>query len=91
MGWICALGAIGLWAGCASSVPQERLQSAAAAIRAAEEVGADRQPQAALHLQLAKEQMSQANRLIEAGNGDEAGAAASARGIGRQPGGGAGA
>ena len=37
----------------------------AAAIRAAEEVGANRVPQAQLHLQLAKEQSEQAKKMID--------------------------
>ena len=59
-------------AGCAAAVPQERLQSSAAAIRAAEEVGAQRVPQAALHLQLAKEQDVQAHKMIKDGDREEA-------------------
>jgi hypothetical protein len=43
--------------------PEASAQASAAALRAAEEVGASRNPQAALHLQFAKEQLDQANRL----------------------------
>ncbi len=54
-------------------MPTERLQSSAAAIRAAEEVGADRVPEAQLHLQLAKEQSDRAKKMIDnGGDRDEA-------------------
>ncbi len=58
--------------GCAGEVPTERLQSSASAIRAAEEVGASRVPQAQLHLQLAKEQCDRAKVMIDKGDRDEA-------------------
>ncbi|MEO6954900.1 MAG: DUF4398 domain-containing protein [Polyangia bacterium] len=64
---------MGMMAGCSAAIPTEKLQSAAAAIRAAEEVGADRVPQAQLHLQLAKEQSEQAKKMIDNdGDRDEA-------------------
>jgi hypothetical protein len=62
----------GALAGCGAPVPTERLQSSAAAIRAAEEVGADRVPEAKLHLQLAKEQSDRAKKMIDNGERDEA-------------------
>jgi hypothetical protein len=54
-----------LWgAGCATGSPSnEKAESSSAAIRAAEEVGATHDPEAALHLQLAKEQYEYAQRL----------------------------
>lgn len=53
---------------CASvPVPTEQMQASAATIRAAEEVGAENVPTAALHLELAKEQLNQAEKLIETG------------------------
>jgi Domain of unknown function (DUF4398) len=54
-----------LWGvGCASGTqPNEKAESSSAAIRAAEEVGATHDPEAALHLQLAKEQYEYAERL----------------------------
>jgi len=59
--------------GCGAPVPTERLQTSAAAIRAAEEVGADRVPEAQLHLQLAKEQSDRAKKMIDnGGDRDEA-------------------
>ena len=51
-------------AACASTAPSnEKAESSSAAIRAAEEVGATHSPDAALHLQLAKEQFEFARRL----------------------------
>lgn len=41
-------------------------------IRAAEEVGAAKLPQASLHLQLAKEELDRANQLFEKGEKEEA-------------------
>lgn len=43
--------------------PSEKAESSAAAVRAAEEVGATHSPQAALHLQLAKEQFEYASQI----------------------------
>jgi hypothetical protein len=51
--------------GCATApAPIGELETTAAAIRAAREVGAAGIPQAALHLQLAKEQSDQAKELL---------------------------
>jgi len=52
---------LALIAGCASTpVPAEKMASSQAAIRASEEAGAKQVPSAALHMQLAREQMEQA-------------------------------
>ena len=58
-------------AGCASS-PALRTDSSSSAIRAAEEVGASEVPRAALHLQLAKEELGRAQGLSEKGEKDQA-------------------
>jgi hypothetical protein len=59
--------------GCASAPePTERLVGAQAALRAAQEVGADRYPQAQYHAQLAKEQLEQARKLIADGDNERA-------------------
>jgi hypothetical protein len=71
-GWLCACGASVLLIGCAAPTPTEKLESTSAAIRAAQEVGSDRDPSAALHLQLAKEQSDRANKLIADGDKEEA-------------------
>jgi hypothetical protein len=52
--------------------PTEQLVSARSALRAAEEVGADRVPQAELHAKLAKEQLASAEKLMEEGDNAEA-------------------
>lgn len=49
--------------GCASAPSNEKSERSSAAIRAAEEVGATHNPEAALHLQLAKEQYEFAQRM----------------------------
>lgn len=59
-------------AACGASVPAGRMASAQAAIRAANEVGADQNPTAALHLQYAREQYQQAENLSRNGQGDRA-------------------
>ena len=57
---------ISFLAGCGGSLPPpaDRLASAEAASRRARELGADREPKAALHLKLAQEQIDQAKRLM---------------------------
>ena len=71
----CVIGIVALAAGCASTVPAEKMEASAATIRSAEEIGAQKVPQAALHLQLAKEQSHHAKMIIDQG-GDPAQAAA---------------
>ena len=62
-----------LWSGCATApAVNERTVATAAAIRAAEEVGAPKVPAAALHLQLAKEESERARGLIDSGDLDQA-------------------
>jgi hypothetical protein len=52
-------------AGCASTpVPNAKIASSEAAIRAAQETGSRNLPQAALHLKLAEEQLQSAKTLI---------------------------
>jgi hypothetical protein len=48
---------------CATAVPLQNLEGPSAAIRSAEEVGAARVPEAALRLQLAKEQLERARTM----------------------------
>lgn len=48
---------------CATVVPHQNAEAPAAAIRSAEEVGAARVPEAALRLQLAKEQLERARMM----------------------------
>lgn len=49
-----------------------RMGSAQAAIRSAQEVGAEQDPTAALHLQYAREQYASAERLSRDGEGEQA-------------------
>jgi hypothetical protein len=55
-----------------AAIPQEQLTSAKAAISGAEVAGAPSEPQAALHLKLAKEQVTKAEALIKDGDNEEA-------------------
>lgn len=55
-----------------AAVPQQELTSAKAAVAGAEVGGAAENPKAALHLQLAKQQISEAEKLIEEGDNEEA-------------------
>jgi hypothetical protein len=58
---------------CATTPPSTaKTESTAAAIRAAEEVGASHTPNASLHLQLAKEQFEHARTLTSADQKDRA-------------------
>src|SRR5262249_18072178 len=59
--------------GCASTpAPTERMATAEASIRGAQEVGATGEPQAALHLRLAQEQLAKAKGLIASGDNEAA-------------------
>lgn len=59
--------------GCASTpVPADKLANATAATRSAEEMQASRNPQAALHLKLAKEQLEEARKMLKDGDNEEA-------------------
>jgi hypothetical protein len=57
-----AAGTVAIGLGCASSPPL-RTEASSSGIRAAEEVGAAKVPQASLHLQLAKEELQNAKAL----------------------------
>ena len=58
--------------GCATQLPPQQYEAASTTIRAAEEVGATKVPQAALHLQMAKEQSEQAKKMAAQGNAQDA-------------------
>lgn len=73
--WILAVPALSLalFAGCGSyPPPTERMTTAEAAIRGAEEVGATNVPQAALYMKLAQEQTEKAKRLMQDGYNERA-------------------
>ena len=59
---------------CGGSIPppSDRLASAEAASRSARELGADKEPKAALHLKLAQEQIEQAKKLMTDGDNKRA-------------------
>jgi len=61
-----------LWACGGATVPTSSTASTQAAIRAAQEVGAERVPQAALHLRYARDEVSDAQRLEEDGEEERA-------------------
>lgn len=71
---IASLPLAGLFViGCATSpAPVERVASAQAAIRSAEEVGARHVPEAKLHLQLALEQTEHGKQLAKDGDNERA-------------------
>jgi hypothetical protein len=60
--------------GCAEGIPPiEQLAATQGAIRAAEEAGAAREPQAELHLKLAHEQLDKAKVMMDRDDNEEAG------------------
>jgi Domain of unknown function (DUF4398) len=66
-----ALATMGSLTACASGPqPTEHLASSMAAVRGAQEAGAERVPEAALHLKLAEDQIAQAKNMMQ--NGDNA-------------------
>ncbi|MDD5308525.1 MAG: DUF4398 domain-containing protein [Deltaproteobacteria bacterium] len=64
------IGAIAIAAGC-SNAPL-RTEKSTSGIRAAQEVGAAQVPQASLHLQLAREELAQAQGLSKEGEKEQA-------------------
>jgi hypothetical protein len=71
--WFCVVLAAGALTGCGGAqLSQSRVSEVQAAMRAAEEVGANDQPKASLHLQLARDEMVEAKRLADAGDEDNA-------------------
>jgi hypothetical protein len=66
-----AFVATAIAAGCASAPPM-RTEASTSGIRAAEEAGAAKVPQASLHLQLAKEELELANGLAANGEKEKA-------------------
>jgi hypothetical protein len=67
-----ALTAAALAACGSSPPPTARYASASASVRAAHEVGAEKVPDAQLHLQMAEDQLNQAKRMIQDGDNDKA-------------------
>lgn len=71
--WLVFVPVVGAAACASAPVPAERLASAEAALRSAAEVGAERTPQAALHLKMARDQIAEARNLIKSGDTELAG------------------
>jgi len=69
---VVAAGGLLLGACATMPVPSAQLAQSKAAIRAAEEADAEKIPDARLHLKLARDQVEQANKLIEDGEHDDA-------------------
>jgi hypothetical protein len=67
-----AVVATAIVAGCANAPAPLRTEASTSGIRAAEEVGAAKVPQASLHLQLAKEELALAKSLFAKGDKEEA-------------------
>ncbi len=63
---LAAFSVLSFVVACGSSFPppSDRLASAEAAARSARELGAEKEPKAALHLKLASEQIDQAKKLM---------------------------
>jgi len=55
-----------------SSLPPAKVAETQSSISAAAAVGAEQNPQAALHLKMARDQLSEAQGLIDSGKNDEA-------------------
>lgn len=72
MKWSVIIPILGAAACASAPVPAERLASAEAAQRSAVEVGAEKTPQAALHLKMANDQIAEARALIKDGNNERA-------------------
>ena len=65
---------ITLLIGCGgSSLPPAKVADTQSSISAAEAVGADQNPQAALHLKMARDQLKQAQSLVNDGKDEDAG------------------
>jgi hypothetical protein len=71
MAWIGAASVV-LGACASSPVPADRLAQSQAAVRSAQEVGAERVPSAALHLKVANDELEQARKLIADGDNKRA-------------------
>jgi hypothetical protein len=73
IGRVSLLGAgLALFACGGAQLNQAKLSDAQSSVSAAEAIGANNQPKAALHLQLAKDEMAEARRLAADGDGENA-------------------
>ncbi|MEO8875034.1 MAG: DUF4398 domain-containing protein [Polyangiaceae bacterium] len=71
---LASLALLAVGAGCGASYPPPtaRMADSVSAVRAAQEVGGQNEPQAALHLKLAQEQIDQAKQLVTDGDNKRA-------------------
>jgi len=69
---VTAVAVVGLGCGGGGAIPVGKLASAESALRGAQEVGAEKTPQGALHLRFAREQLDTAKKLIAEGDMDRA-------------------
>ena len=69
---LVAASALAVVACGSAAIPADRLARSQAAYRSAQEMGAANNPQAALHLRLAEEQLSTAKALIKDGENERA-------------------
>ncbi|MBS2019464.1 MAG: DUF4398 domain-containing protein [Deltaproteobacteria bacterium] len=69
---LVAASALAIVACGSSAIPADRLARSQAAYRSAQEMGAANNPQAALHLRLAEEQLTTAKALIKDGENERA-------------------
>lgn len=73
LGLASVLGASAFVLACATThVPAQQVADSQSAIRAAEAVGADRYPESALHLKMARDHVGQAQMLAKEGEEEEA-------------------
>jgi hypothetical protein len=68
---ISVLGALGVVACASNPVPPAKVTDTQAAISAADAVGANNNPRAALHMKLAREQLQQGEALLRDGEDEE--------------------
>jgi len=69
---VAAMLAFGAGCGASYPAPTARMADSESAVRAAQEVGGQNEPQAALHLKLAQEQIDQAKQLVNDGDNKRA-------------------
>jgi hypothetical protein len=71
--WVTVPLVFALCAGCGSyPAPVQHMAMTQASVRAAQEAGAEKNPEAALHLKLAQEQLDQAKKLMDDGDNKRA-------------------
>jgi hypothetical protein len=69
---VLVVSALALGACATIPVPADKLSRAHASVRAADELNAEADPTAALHLRLAREELAEATRILKAGDNGRA-------------------